>query len=164
MADLDKTSRWIQWFRGKGIPAVAVDCKSGRGLNGFIPAVQEVQMCIRDSNYDGHYDMWQFASDGKVPGITGNVDLNVYYTNKVVQRYFVTYNANGGTNAPVDTTAYEKGSSILLKGQENMKREGYSFTGWNTKADGSGTVSYTHLDVYKRQINDGCSGLICIIL
>lgn len=42
MADLDKTSRWIQWFRGKGIPAVAVDCKSGRGLNGFIPAVQEV--------------------------------------------------------------------------------------------------------------------------
>ena len=40
-------------------------------------------------NYDGHYDMWQFASDGKVPGITGNVDLNVYYTNKVVQRYFV---------------------------------------------------------------------------
>ncbi len=90
-------------------------------------------------NYDGHYDMWQFASDGKVPGITGNVDLNVYYTNKVVQRYFVTYNANGGTNAPVDTTAYEKGSSILLKGQENMKREGYSFTGWNTKADGRGT-------------------------
>ncbi len=42
MADPDKTSRWIQWFRGKGIPAVAVDCKSGRGLNGFIPAVQEV--------------------------------------------------------------------------------------------------------------------------
>ena len=35
-------------------------------------------------NYDGHYDMWQFASDGRVPGITGNVDLNVYYTNRAV--------------------------------------------------------------------------------
>ena len=90
-------------------------------------------------NYDGHYDMWQFASDGKVPGITGNVDLNVYYASTVVKRYFVSYNANGGTNPPVDTTAYEKGASIPLKGQENMKREGYSFTGWNTKPDGSGT-------------------------
>ena len=51
------------------------------------------------------------------------------------------------TNAPVDTTAYEKGSSILLKGQENMKREGYSFTGWNTKADGSG-ISYAAGSTY----------------
>ncbi len=42
MADPNKTARWIQWFRTKGIPAVAVDCKSGKGLNGFIPAVQEV--------------------------------------------------------------------------------------------------------------------------
>lgn len=25
-------------------------------------------------NYDGHYDMWQFASDGKVPGITAAQD------------------------------------------------------------------------------------------
>lgn len=42
MADPNKTAWWLQWFRGKGIPAVAVDCKSGRGLNGFVPAVQEV--------------------------------------------------------------------------------------------------------------------------
>lgn len=42
MADPVKTAQWISWFRSKGIPAIAVDCRSGKGLNGFIPLVQEV--------------------------------------------------------------------------------------------------------------------------
>ena len=30
--------------------------------------------------YSGYYKMWQFSSTGKIPGITGNVDLSYYYT------------------------------------------------------------------------------------
>ena len=31
--------------------------------------------------YTGRYDMWQYTSTGSVPGIKGNVDLNICYTN-----------------------------------------------------------------------------------
>lgn len=31
--------------------------------------------------YTGRYDMWQYTSTGSIPGIVGNVDLNIGYTN-----------------------------------------------------------------------------------
>lgn len=42
MADPNQTSRWIAHYKAQGIPAIAVDCRTGRGLNGFIPLVREV--------------------------------------------------------------------------------------------------------------------------
>ena len=42
MADPAQTSRWIAYYQSKGIPAIALDCRSGKGLNGFIPLVREV--------------------------------------------------------------------------------------------------------------------------
>lgn len=42
MADPDETKRWIHLFREQGISAIALDCKSGRGLNSFIPTVRNV--------------------------------------------------------------------------------------------------------------------------
>ena len=34
------------------------------------------------TNYDGKYKMWQMCSNGKVPGISGFVDVNVLYLDK----------------------------------------------------------------------------------
>ena len=31
--------------------------------------------------YTGKYDIWQYTSTGSIPGIKGNVDLNIGYTN-----------------------------------------------------------------------------------
>lgn len=42
MADGGATSRWISYYRTKGIKAIALDCRSGKGVNGFLPAVREV--------------------------------------------------------------------------------------------------------------------------
>ncbi len=42
MADPAQTTAWISYFRAAGISAIAVDCRSGKGLNGFIPLVREV--------------------------------------------------------------------------------------------------------------------------
>ena len=36
------TSRWIDYYASQGITAIAVDCKSGKGLNKFAPAVNNV--------------------------------------------------------------------------------------------------------------------------
>ena len=42
MANLTATKMWIDHFEKQGITAIAVDCKSGRGLNKFAPAVNKV--------------------------------------------------------------------------------------------------------------------------
>lgn len=42
MANLTATKLWIDHFEKQGITAIAVDCKSGKGLNKFAPAVNKV--------------------------------------------------------------------------------------------------------------------------
>lgn len=42
MANQTATKMWIDHFEKQGITAIAVDCKSGRGLNKFAPAVNKV--------------------------------------------------------------------------------------------------------------------------
>lgn len=42
MANQTATSRWIDYYASQGITAIAVDCKSGKGLNKFTPAVNNV--------------------------------------------------------------------------------------------------------------------------
>lgn len=54
------------------------------------------------------------------------------------KNYRVTYDANGGTGSTVDANSYEKGSEYKIM-KNSFKRTGYTFVGWNTAADGSGT-------------------------
>ena len=41
-ADDASTQKWISWYRNQGLIAIAADCRSGKGLNKFIPAVKQV--------------------------------------------------------------------------------------------------------------------------
>ena len=41
MADPAATSRWIQAYRKENRVALAVDCRSGKGISGFAPAVRQ---------------------------------------------------------------------------------------------------------------------------
>ena len=60
------------------------------------------------------------------------------------ESYTVTYygNENTGGSAPVDSSSpYESGSSVTLLGNSGVLiKTGYSFSGWNTAADGTGTT------------------------
>ena len=40
LADSSATSAWINYFRNKGLAALAVDCKSGKGINKVIPTLK----------------------------------------------------------------------------------------------------------------------------
>ena len=42
LADQETTKKWLNYFREKGMAAVATDCKSKRGINSFEPAVRAV--------------------------------------------------------------------------------------------------------------------------
>lgn len=60
----------------------------------------------------------------------------------ITTTYTVTYNGNGNTSgtAPVDSTAYNPGAQVTVKGNTgNLAKTGYTFVGWNTKTDGTGS-------------------------
>lgn len=61
-------------------------------------------------------------------------------------KYTVSYNANGGTNAPSSQTK-TYGTALTLRDGIPTKT-GYTFKSWNTKKDGSGT-SYSSKGTYK---------------
>jgi hypothetical protein len=66
----------------------------------------------------------------------GQVNLNV------LNLYSVSYNANGlaGT-APTDSNAYTNGATVTVQSPGGLViPPGYSFAGWNTATDGSGTT------------------------
>lgn len=42
MADSAVTAEWIKWFEEQKIKAIAVDCRTGKGLNQFVPKVKEM--------------------------------------------------------------------------------------------------------------------------
>ena len=56
--------------------------------------------------------------------------------------YSVTYNANGGIGtAPVDSKGYPAGQSVTVSTTSGtLTYSGFTFVGWQTKADGSGTT------------------------
>ena len=55
--------------------------------------------------------------------------------------YSIIYNSNDATtgNPPIDNTNYEKGQTVTVQDNTGgLTKSGYSFKGWNTKADGTG--------------------------
>ena len=57
--------------------------------------------------------------------------------------YTVAYDGNGSTGGtvPTDGTTYKQGNSVVVAGNTGaLLKTGYNFAGWNTKADGSGTI------------------------
>ena len=89
---------------------------------------------------------------GHIEGTIGSLPImipaNVCRTKMTAQTYTVTYDANGGSGTMTDKNspyAYGAAATVLTNG---FTRSRYTFTGWNTKADGSGT-SYAEGDPIK---------------
>lgn len=65
-----------------------------------------------------------------------NVDQSIVSLNGAVSSNTVTYNSNGGSGAMADQSA----STATALSANAFTRSGYTFAGWNTAADGSGTA------------------------
>ena len=42
LADQAATERWRRWFQAQGVSILETDARTGRGVNGFVPAVREL--------------------------------------------------------------------------------------------------------------------------
>ena len=66
--------------------------------------------------------------------VTANITVYAKWTGNV------TYSANGGSGAPVDATNYLPGASVTTLSGSGLTNTGYSFSSWNTLANGTGTT------------------------
>ncbi len=58
-----------------------------------------------------------------------------------LHRYMVTYDGNGSSQGtvPTDSNRYLANAEVTVTAQGDLRKTGYSFVGWNTRADGGGT-------------------------
>ena len=99
---------------------------------GAIPIIDVTVLGVPDYGYviGGYYRTYAYAD------VTGGTLIVVTAeTSKTI-----TYNANGGTNAPEPTVVWGEGSWEGIVTIHNPTRTGYSFNGWNTQANGGGTA------------------------
>jgi len=68
-----------------------------------------------------------------------NGDKVALYAHWAKNTYNVAYNGNGATGGKTTPSKFTYDQAAKLKGN-GFRRTGYIFTGWNTKADGSGTM------------------------
>jgi uncharacterized repeat protein (TIGR02543 family) len=100
---------------------------------------------------------WNTNADGSGTTYTqsqtftmGAADVTLYAIWTAIPTYTVTYSGNGNTsgNVPVDSTNYQQGQTVTVLGNTgNLVKTGYTFSGWNTKADGTGTT-YTQSQTF----------------
>jgi len=96
---------------------------------------------------------WNTAADGS--GTTYAVNATTYAPSSDSTLYAqwnstITYNVNGGTGAssPTTTTAKGTAANTTLASAGTIAKSGSNFSGWNTKADGTGTNYSAGLTTY----------------
>ena len=82
--------------------------------------------CLKDGKYWNSNNLWIYPNNAN------------FYAQWTANKYTVSYNANGGTGSMSnDTATYD---SAFKTKQNAFSKIGYTFNGWNEKADGTGTA------------------------
>ncbi len=145
---------YAQWTPVPGPYDVIYDANGGTGSHADTGIPADTQYTVLSPEETGisrpgfTFTGWNTAPDGSgtayQPGdtilITGDVVLYAQWT-QVEEFYSVTYDPNGGTSSHVDAnlpggTIY----TVLSQEETGITRPGFTFTGWNTAPDGSGTA------------------------
>ena len=105
----------------------------------------------KPSDYTGHYDMWQYTSKGKVPGIDGYTDMDI--------AYFKYSNQNSGGKVSEVTCQVEDGDGSPLAGVTVTLSGGLTYAAV-TGEDGIARFPDVRLDSYKVETTQAPEGYI----
>ena len=91
----------------------------------------------------GYTCSWNTSADGKgttynAGDVTDKLNTQTLYAVCKANSYTVSYNSNGGSGTMTNDTATYDSNFITKK--NTFTKTGYTFNGWNEKADGTGTV------------------------
>ena len=109
---------------------------------------------------------WNTNKDGTGIAFDNNADVKdicaagktlTLFAQWKVKSYSIHFYSNGGTGSMPDQIA-DRGTTVKLAGN-GFTREHYEFTGWNTKADGTGT-SYKDQDLVKDLASAGAQATL----
>lgn len=85
---------------------------------------------------------WYTAASGGTKVTTLPSDSTTLYAHWTANTFYVSFNGNGNTGGSTAKETFSYGTAKALT-SNGFTRTGYTFSKWNTKADGSGT-SYTN--------------------
>ncbi|SFE68557.1 Listeria/Bacterioides repeat-containing protein [Paenibacillus algorifonticola] len=133
-------------YNGNGSTGGAVPTDGGAYESGATTTVRANTGSLVRTGYT--FAGWNTAANGSgtsyAAGATltmGAANVTLYARWTLTPTYTVTYNGNGttGGTVPVDSSAYENGTAVTVLGKGTLVRTSYTFAGWNTAANGSGT-------------------------
>lgn len=76
------------------------------------------------------------VDEDEAAGTASDEQISAYEETEITNQYQVRYDANGGSGT-MTAVSVPCGTGLTLQ-KNRYKRTGYSFTGWNTKSDGTG--------------------------
>ena len=136
----------ITEYQGK----LTYDANNGKGTIDSATGVAGESVTVAENGFtrnDYTFTGWNTQADGKgtayKPGDNFTLTdkdtvLYAQWSKNAPAQVKVSYNANGGTGTMESITG-DVGSKIVIE-QNGFARSGYTFTGWNTQADGKGTA------------------------
>jgi uncharacterized repeat protein (TIGR02543 family) len=139
------TTLWAQWVLDNVNLFYSANGGSGAPTSVTATANQNTTLSGTAPDRTGFdFSGWTTAQNGTgtVYGVSssfplGNTDTTLYAKWTPIGYNFI-YNANGGSGAPV-TVAYNMGQFVVINSGGTTERTGYTFAGWNTLADGTGS-------------------------
>lgn len=134
-------------YDANGADGGSVPADSNNYLQGVTVTVRANTGSLVKSGYT--FAGWNTAADGSGTNYSGGTTFTMgtsnvtLYANWTAQpTYTVAYDANGadGGSAPADSNNYLQGATVTVRANTgSLVKSGYTFTRWNTAADGSGT-------------------------
>ncbi len=138
-------------------PTVTFDANGGTGSMLPQKADTPTALTLNAFTRTGYtFTGWNTAANGSGTAYADNAIYpftasTTLYAQWTINQYSVTYNGNGSTSGTVPTdpsSPYDYGSTVTVLGNSGLLvKTGYTFAGWNTAADGSGT-SYAPADTF----------------
>lgn len=136
------------------LPFTQIDLRDDYGT-AYVSAMQltQVDPITHNSLARDGYTFTGWSKD--VSHVTGDMTVQAQYE---PVRYTVNYDANGGTGSmPASTLTYDRPQALPAIG---FTKAGYSFTGWNTRKDGSGKTFTDKQTVSNLLTHEGASGTL----
>ena len=146
----ENTVLYAQW--SKNAPAqvnVSYDANGGAGTMEPVTGDVGSEIVIQQSGFtrsEYTFTGWNTQADGSGTAykagdsftLTEDTVLYAQWSKNAPAQVKVSYNANGGVGT-MEAVTGDVGSKIVIQ-QNGFTRSEYTFTGWNTQADGKGTA------------------------